>query len=190
MKNLLKLSMLCMILFIAACKPSTTTQDSELEAKLKAVEAKLKVYTTQDSVVKANLKLFDKLDFEAYNKDAALLDALHTPDTHVIWADGTESRGMDQHNKDMNYMLSFLPDSRITSHPLQFGSGDWTAGLAIGEGTFSRPMVLANGKVIQPTGKSYKSYAITLARWKNGKIAEEYIFFDSGTMMKQIGVTK
>ncbi len=50
------------------------------------------------------------------------------------------------------------PDFRIESHPIQIGIGDWTAVVA----------VITGG-----------SKACTVARWQDGVIAEECIFFDS-----------
>jgi ketosteroid isomerase-like protein len=43
--------------------------------------------------------------------------------------------------------------------------------------------------VIQPTGKPFDVFFSTTARWRNGKIVEEYLFYDSATFMKQIGLS-
>ncbi len=59
------------------------------------------------------------------------------------------------------------------------------------DGTFTKPMVMADGTVIQPTGKRYHLPMATLGRWnKQGVMDEEYLFWDSATLMQQIGVSK
>jgi SnoaL-like polyketide cyclase len=55
-------------------------------------------------------------------------------------------------------------------------------------GTFTGPLELPDGTVIQPTGKSFDVFFSTTARWRNGKIVEEYLFYDSATLMQQIGL--
>ena len=87
-------------------------------------------------------------------------------------------------------LFKFAPDTKITSHPVKFGTGDWTAGIGEMEGTFSKPMDLGNGTIIQPTGKKFKLTMSTIAHWKDGKVIEEYFHWDNYTMMKQIGVAQ
>lgn len=56
------------------------------------------------------------------------------------------------------------------------------------EGTFSKPMNLGGGKVIAPTGKTFKLTMNTVAHWKDGVMQEEYLFWDNAGLMAQIGV--
>ena len=56
------------------------------------------------------------------------------------------------------------------------------------EGTFSEPMVIADGSVIEPTGKSYRIMMATIGRWENGVMAEEWLFWDNLSFMQQIGL--
>jgi hypothetical protein len=44
-----------------------------------------------------------------------------------------------------------------------------------------------NGQMIQPTNKKFHIEFCTVARWKNGKILEERLFYDLLGMMIQIG---
>jgi len=90
-------------------------------------------------------------------------------------------------------MWTFAPDNRITEHPVRFGTADaeWTAVMGFLDGTFTKPMVLAHGTIIQPTGKVYHLPMSTLGHWnKLGVMEEEYLFWDNATLMKQIGVDK
>jgi hypothetical protein len=47
---------------------------------------------------------------------------------------------------------------------------------------------LPDGTVIQPTGKSFVVIFSTAARWRNGKIVEEYLFYDNATILRQVGL--
>jgi len=50
------------------------------------------------------------------------------------------------------------------------------------------PMKGADGKEIPPTNKSFEVESCTVARWKDGEIVEEKLFYDVVGLMKQIGV--
>ena len=44
-------------------------------------------------------------------------------------------------------MFAFAPDAKITTHPVKFGSGDWTAVIGVMEGTFPNRSILAMEKL-------------------------------------------
>ena len=47
----------------------------------------------------------------------------------------------------------------------------------------------ADGEEIAPTGKSFDVDFCTVARWDNGEIVEENLFYDLVTFMAQIGLS-
>lgn len=148
---------------------------------------------SEKNQVEANLKRFDQLDFDAYShrKDMNLFKELHCPDVKVVFPDGRITLGIEQHVSDINNILfNGTPDSRITSHPISFGSGEWTAATGVLEATFSEPIKLPDGTSIPPTGKKVKISMATIAKWKNGCIAEEHLFWDNAEYMKQLGLAK
>lgn len=146
-------------------------------------------HMTQNSTVASNLARFDELDFEAFSKQNwKLFNEIHSQNVLVIWPDGGQTKGIDQHNKDIMAMFDYAPDTRVISHPIKFGSGQWTAATGIVEGTFTQPMALPDGSVIPPTGKSFKVTMSTIARWENGKIVEEHLFWDNAEILKQMGI--
>jgi hypothetical protein len=53
---------------------------------------------------------------------------------------------------------------------------------------FCRAFPDNNGTVIQPTGKPFDVLYSTAARWRDGKIIEEYLFYDNGTFLTQVGL--
>lgn len=141
-----------------------------------------------------NLANFDDLDFRVYTKQQWQdLHESHTKDVVVHWPDGHQTKGIEKHIEDLKYMWTFAPDNRIREHPVRFGTADgqWTAVTGWLEGTFTKPMVLPDGKVIQPTGKAYRIPMATIGHWnKDGIMFEEYLFWDNGEFMKQIGLAE
>ena len=145
---------------------------------------------SEEAQVQANLKRFDQLDFDAYShrKDMKLFAEIHCADVKVVFPDGRTTHGIEQHLKDIEGLFNGTPDSRVTAHPIAFGSGDWTAATGVLEATFSEPMQLPDGSSIPPTGNKVKLNMATIARWKNGCIAEEHLFWDNAEYMKQLGL--
>lgn len=135
------------------------------------------------------LEKFDELDYEAFSKQNwELFHKTHTDDVVVVWPDGHETKGFDTHIKDMIYMFSYAPDTKIIAHPVKAASGEWTAVIGVMTGTFSKPMVTADGKTILPTGKKFNLQMATFAHWNGTKFDKEILIWDNATFMKQIGL--
>jgi hypothetical protein len=141
-----------------------------------------------------NLANFDDLDFHVYTgQQWENLHKSHAQDIIVHYPDGHVTKGIPDNIKELKFMWTFAPDNRITEHPVRFGTadGEWTAVMGFLDGTFTKPMVLPNGTVIQPTGKAYHLPMATLGHWnKLGTMSEEYLFWDNATLMQQIGASK
>ena len=137
----------------------------------------------------ANLANFDDLDFNVYSGQKwDQIGKSHAKDITVHWPDGRVTHGIDVHIQDLKAMFVFAPDTRIKEHPIKIASGDWTAVTGVMEGTFSKPMPIGDGKTIAPTGRSFKLSMVTVGRWKNGTMDEEWLFWDNQAFMKQIGL--
>jgi len=142
-----------------------------------------------DPAVSTRLATFDDLDFNVFTHQKwDQLQRSHSKDIVVHWPDGHQTRGIDKHIEDLKAMFVYAPDTRIQVHPVKFGSGDWTSVIGVMEGTFTKPMPAADGKVIPPTGKPFKIEMCTVGHWKDGVMDEEYLFWDNLTFMKQIGL--
>ncbi len=160
----------------------------------------------QDTTI-ATLVRFDQLDFDAFSKqDWTLFNQIHCADVKVVLPDGRETRGIKQHQSDMAALFVGTPDLRVSAHPVSFSAsewvsttpdtrtsaarlkrGRWTATTIVMEGTFTKPWPMG-GKVIPPTGNKLKLTAVTFARWENGCIAEEQLFWDNAAYMQQLGI--
>lgn len=141
-----------------------------------------------------NLATFDDLDFRVYtNQEWNELHKSHGANIVVHYPDGHITTGLPDHIKELTFMWTFAPDNRITEHTIRFGTFEakWTAVAGYLDGTFTKPMKLADGTVVQPTGKSYHLPMATLGHWNaRGVMDEEYLYWDNATLMQQIGVSK
>ena len=113
-----------------------------------------------DDAVDSNLKGMDDLDFVGWNNAdwTGVFAHHHTDDVLVAWQGQPPTHGIDEH---IEAMKSYVEQNgggtppQITSHPIKFGSGEWTC--VIGE--------FENG-----------ARMVTVAKWRDGAIAEEYIW--------------
>lgn len=144
---------------------------------------------TEKITVGKNIASFDHLDFVSFNEqDWETFNEIHAPDVLVGWPDGRETHGTEEHSVDVEFVFSYAPDIQIIDHPVTFGQGPWTAGMGVVEGTFTEPMILRDGTVIEPTGKKFKYTMITIAKWQDGQITEEYLYWDNAEVTRQMGL--
>ena len=155
-----------------------------------ALMSELAKYQTAEKMTDALLKKFDTLDFDVYtNQKWDRLTESHAKDILVHYPDGHTSKGLAAHIDELKPMFVFAPDTNIKTHPVRFGSGEWTGVIGVMEGTFSKPMPIGGGQTIPATGKAFKLEMSTLGHWtKDGVMDEEYLFWDNQTFMKQIGL--
>ncbi len=189
-KTMGKLTLLVLTTFSLLTSCSSNT--AELKSKISTLEAELKSYKDAEVLTQERLVEFDSLDYKYYtNQEWEKFSHSHKDDIVVYNADGSVSKGLfPNHINDLKPMFVFAPDTRIEEHPVKFGNGEWTAVIGVIQGTFTEPMPIGNGKTIPPTGKAFKMKMATIAHWDGTKMTEEYLFYDSQIMMKQIGLAQ
>ena len=139
-----------------------------------------------------NLERMYVLD-EAWNaRDWDTFDAYHDQSDVVVYWPGREATptlGGPEHRAESIRFCDAFPDNEV-KHPYDalFGDGEYTAFLASFTGTFTRPLELPDGNVVEPTGKSFDVLFTTIARWRDGKIIEEYLKYDNGSFLQQVGL--
>ncbi len=134
------------------------------------------------------LTRFDSLDFDVYSHQQwDRIGESHADNIVVHYPDGHTTTGIPDHIKELKPLFAFAPDTKITEHPVKFGIDNWTSVIGNTSGTFTQPMVM-NGKTIPPTGKKFSFQMSTVGHWKDGKMIEEFLFFDNAGFMKQIGL--
>lgn len=115
---------------------------------------------SNENQVENNLQGMDDLDFTGWNTADwnGVFARHHTPDVRVDWKGAPETHGIQAH---IDAMKAYVEQAgggeppQITSHPIKFGSGEWTC--VVGE-------FAGGGRMV------------TVARWVDGAIAEEYIW--------------
>ncbi len=161
-----------------------------LKSKVAELENELDRFRKEKETVRKNLSLYDELDLEAFNKrDMERIAEIHAPNVKVYNTDNSLTEGMfPTHEAELNFLFKTFSDFDIYEHPIGFGEEDWTAGIAKCRGTFDTPMTLPNGTVIQPTGKKFEVRVATIAKWEDGRIVEEWLFWDYQDWFRQIGI--
>lgn len=167
---------------------ASNTSQSEIDS----LRNQVKQLTANDATLATNLANFDTLDFTVFtNQEWTRLHETHAKDIKVYWPDGHVTEGIEKHIEDLKMLFVYAPDTRVSQHPIRFGSGNMTAVTGVFEGTFTKPMPIGNGKFIPPTGKAFKMPMCTIGIWKpDGTMSEEHLFWDNQTYLNQIGLGK
>ena len=115
----------------------------------------------------------------------------HTDDVAVYWPGQPEpTRGRHNHDLEAVEFFKTFPDNHLINRPYKilFQQGNHTCSVADFYGTMKGPMKTSEGRIVQPTGKSFHVEFCTVATWNNkGEITEERLFYDQVGLMKQIG---
>lgn len=155
-----------------------------------AAEA-LAQYQQAEKIGQAQLVKFDTLDFDVYSHQKwDRLSESHADNIVVHYPDGHTTTGIPDHIAELKKQFVFAPDTKIKTHPVRIAAHEWTAVIGEMEGTFTQPMPIGGGKTIPPTGKHFKLKMATIGHWVNGKMDEEYLFWDNLSFMQQIGLSK
>ena len=192
MKKLFSIKTVSALFIITAITTFTSCSNNGQEEKIKSLQAELDKYKADEALAEKRLAIFDTLDYDFYsNQKWDQFNHSHADNIKVYYPDGSITTGLSPQHIDMlTPMFAFAPDTKIKTHPVKFGSGDYTCVIGEMEGTFSKPMPIGNGKTIAPTGKKFKLRMSTIGHWKDGKMIEEYLFWDNQAFMKQIGLAQ
>ena len=112
-----------------------------------------------DDEVTRNLQGMDELDFNGWNRAdwQGVFAHLHTDDVLVEVNGQPPTHGLQEHIAAMKALVESTGGTpiQVASHPIRFGSGEWTCVVGEFEG---------GGRMV------------TVAKWRDGAIAEEYIW--------------
>ncbi len=167
------------VLAAAACSPTGAGKSASAQAGTRTAEQE------------KNLATFDDLDFNVYSDQKwDEFHKSHAENIIVHYPDGGTTTGLPEHLEMLKPQFVFAPDTVIKEHPIKLADGEYTAVQGFMEGTFSAPMPLPDGSVIEPNGKRFKLGMLTVGRWENGVMAEEWLYWDNQAFMKQIGLAE
>ncbi len=159
-----------------------------LKARIAELETQVALHDAERAQTAHHLGTFDELDLVAFNdRDMKRIGEIHADDVIVHNPDGTQTSPFPPHEEELQYLFDTF-DFVVVDHIVGFGYGEWTAGISISEGKWVKPITTADGRELAPTGKSVRLKIATIARWENGRIAEEYLFWDNADWNRQIGL--
>lgn len=171
---------------LAGCSPSADRPASGASTSSKALADSVAAEKAQ---VALHLMRFDSLDFDVYsNQRWERMHVSHAANILVHYPDGHTTTGIPAHIAALKPLFAFAPDNKIKKHPVKIGTGPWTSVIGELSGTFTKPMSMPGGKTVAPTGKAYKLPMVTIGRWENGKMVEEYLMWDNAAFNKQMGI--
>ncbi len=141
-------------------------------------------------VEEQNMELMQTLDDAWNGQDLETFSERHKTDTVVRWPGQPPTHGIEAHRQEAIRFFKTFPDQHLDNRPYKvlIARGDWTCSIAHFRGTMTGPMQGADGQEIPPTGKSFDVDFCTVAKWDNGQIVEENLFYDLVTFMRQIGL--
>jgi len=141
-------------------------------------------------IEKRNIELMQTLDDAWNGQDWDTFEKRHKVETVVRWPGQPPTHGVRDHRAESIQFFKTFPDNHIDNRPYKafFASGDWTCSIARFTGTMKGELVLANGARIPPTGKRFEVDFCTVARWHDGQIVEENLFYDLVGLMQQLGI--
>lgn len=160
-----------------------------LKARIAELEAQVAAHDAERKQTAKHLATFDELDLVAFNnRDMKRLAEIHAEDVKVYNPDGSLTTPYaGHHDKELEFLFDKF-NWKIPEHIVGFGHGEWTAGVSISTGKWVKPITLPDGRVLEPTGKEFTIRVATLARWKDGRIVEEHLFWDNAHLNRQIGL--
>jgi ketosteroid isomerase-like protein len=149
--------------------------------------------TAPDSRRTASLLALMKRGDDAFNAhDVEAMNAVHHPDmvAHITGNAGPLF-GRDAHAQAMQAFFAMFPDVHVDNdpYPVQFGSGDWITVVTRTTGTFTGGLVLPDGRIVPPTGRSFDVEFGQTVRWVGEQVVEIAAFWDSALQARQIGLT-
>ena len=126
---------------------------------------------------------------EAWNeRDFDEIADATAPDAKLtIVGSGDTFEGIEGSREYNKMWADGFPDGRLTVDRV-IASGDHVVVEFTGQGTHTGTLVTSMG-AIPPTGRSLTLQLCDVMEFKNGKVRSQKTYFDSGSMMAQLGLT-
>jgi steroid delta-isomerase-like uncharacterized protein len=135
-----------------------------------------------------NIALARRL-YEGWNerKFDELADAIAPDGKIVVVGTGDVFEGPDGSRQYNRSWADGFPDGKVTIDNI-FASGDCVVVEFTGRGTHTGTLATSMGQ-IPATGRSLTLKLCDVVEFKDGKVATQRTYFDSGSMMAQLGIT-
>jgi steroid delta-isomerase-like uncharacterized protein len=127
---------------------------------------------------------------EIWNKgNLALVDEIYSPDYVRRYVDIYEDIvGIDAYKQWITSTLTTMPDFHVTPEGEMIVKGDKIVSRWIAEGTNTGLLVTPFG-IFPSTGKKVRFYGVFIIHVVDGRIFEEWLYFNQASLLQQLGFT-
>jgi steroid delta-isomerase-like uncharacterized protein len=113
------------------------------------------------------------------NRLAKIIDETFVAESDTLPASVNGSQGLAQF---MSVYVTAFPDLRFEIEQ-QFGDGDFAVTRWLATGTHDGALM-----GIAPTHRRARTHGCTVSEFRNGKAVHDWIYWDSGNLLRQLGV--
>jgi hypothetical protein len=145
--------------YLSSQAPVLVTVVSALEQQQQSISNQTEIVLAKTPQERANLERCDKGTFDGWNKkNWNLYRDIHTPNVLAVGFSENTTKGIEPH---VQWALEAAKsNNKIIAHPIKIAVDDWTIVTGITAENISM---------------------VTVARWEDGRIAEEYAFIQNPT---------
>ncbi len=140
----------------------------------------------EEGITEEEAKAFIDLDLEIWNEgNLAVVDEGYDPDYVRHYVDVFEDFvGIDAFKKWITDVRTAFPDFHITIEGEIIIKADKIVSRWIAEGTHVGTFL-----GLPPTGKKVKFFGVNILHIVNGKVVEEWLYFNQASLLQQLGFT-
>jgi steroid delta-isomerase-like uncharacterized protein len=140
----------------------------------------------EEGITEEEAKAFVDQDLEIWNEgNLAVVDEGYDPDYTRHYVDIFEDIvGIDAFKQWITDVRTAFPDFHITIEGEIIVKTDKIVSRRIGEGTN-----LGSFLGLPPTGKKVKFFGVNILHIVNGKVVEEWVYFNQASLLQQLGFT-
>ena len=134
------------------------------------------------------MDLFRQIDKHYNEQDWEAYASLFGPGFRQFSFGSPGPQTLAEHVRVSQEFCAIFPDNKVEQDPylVAFSNGEWTCTVARLTGTMTGSYN-ASGHVVEPTGRHFETQFVTMAKWSNGKVTEEYAFLDFPGVLRQVG---
>ena len=166
-KLLMMIPLVVLLCFILSCQQQAEKGITEEEAQ---------------TIAKSNLEIWNE-------GNLAMVDEICSPDYVRHYVDIYEDIvGIDAYKQWITNTRTIFPDFQVTREGELIFKDDKIVSRWIAEGTNTGPLVTPLGS-FPSTGKKVRFYGIHIIQVVEGKITEEWLYFNQASTLQQLGFT-
>ena len=135
------------------------------------------------------MDLFRQIDKHYNEQNWVAYQAFFAPGFRQYSFGSTVAQTLEQHVRVSQQFCDVFPDNKVEQDPylVAFSNDEWTCTIARLTGTMTGPFRVSASHVVEPTGRSFETQFVTMTKWSQDKVIEEYAFLDFPGVLRQVG---